>query len=234
MKTIFILCLFINITWASSINLDLGKTKTNYNRFSIPNNKASQLEMPQGEGISSYRLTGYIDLASRNQFYFLLAPLEAEYSLNPANSFKFNNTNFSAGTNTNVTYKFNSYRLGYLWTWTTATFNYWLGAVGKIRDAKIEVTQGSVRDLYDNVGFVPLAAFGFEWLLSANFSIFSHTDALGASQGSAYDSNLELRYRIGSFATSVGGRILGGGADNDSVYTFAQFDTTYMRFSFLY
>jgi len=37
-----------------------------------------------------------------------------------------------------------------------------------------------------------------------------------------------------TFATSIGGRILGGGADNDSVYTFAQFDTTYLRLSYLY
>jgi hypothetical protein len=43
-----------------------------------------------------------------------------------------------------------------------------------------------------------------------------------------------LRFRFSRIATSVGARILGGGADNNDVYTFAQFDTTYLRFSYLY
>jgi hypothetical protein len=232
---VFLFVLFFSFNaWASSLSLDLGQTKTNYNRFSIPTNVASQLEMPQGEGIASYRLTGYIDLASRNQFYFLLAPLQVEYSLNAVSNFRFNNTNFTSGSTTNVTYKFNSYRVGYLWTWTNSNLKYWLGAVGKIRDAKIEVIQASVRDQYDNVGFVPLAAFGFEWPLGSHFSIFFHTDALAASQGAAYDAHFELRYRLGSIATSLGARILGGGAENERVYSFAQFDTTYARFSLIF
>jgi hypothetical protein len=234
MKLLIFLCCISNITLASSVHFDIGNSKTNYNRFSIPNNSASQIDMPRGAGLTSFSLTGFMDLASQNQFYFLLAPLEVDYAFSSTNSFRFNNSNFSAGQTTNVSYKFNSYRLGYLWTWNTQNLKYWVGVVGKIRDAEITIMQNSVSDSYDNVGFVPLASFGFEWLLASSWSVFSHTDALAASQGSAFDSQLELKYRMGNFATSIGARILGGGADNDSVYTFAQFDTNYLRISFLF
>jgi hypothetical protein len=233
-RLLFLLVLIPSLAKASSLSFELGKTKTNYNRFSIPSNIASKLEMPQGESIRSFRLTGFIDQTNGNQLYFLLAPLEVGYNLSSANSFRFNNTDFNANQATNVNYKFNSYRIGYLWTWRSTHLNYWIGVVGKLRDAKIEVTQNDVRDSYNNVGFVPLASFGFELFLGRDFSLFSHTDALSAKQGAAFDSNLELRYRLGGFATSIGRRILGGGADNDKVYTFSQFDTTYLGLTFLY
>jgi hypothetical protein len=121
--------------------------------------------------------------------------------------------------------------LGYLWTWKTGGFKYWAGVVGKIRDANTEVIQGSTSDNFDNIGFVPLLSIGFDLYLTSRLSVFHHTDALGSSQGSAYDSQLELKLNLSSYAASVGKRILGGGADNDTVYNFAQFDTHYIRFS---
>ena len=121
-----------------------------------------------------------------------------------------------------------------MWKWENSSFNYWTGIVGKIRDAKISVTQGSNSKSYDNLGFVPLLAFGFDYKMTSQISLFSHTDALTAAQGSAFDSQLEVRYLISNFGVSFGKRILGGGADNDEVYTFAQFDTYYTRLSYFF
>ena len=229
MKYLFFLLLSINSAAASNISLDLGQTKTVFNRFSIPTSDTDRITTPSSDFLTSYRVTGYFDLANKDQLYFILAPLEVSYSFVSDKSFKFNNTNFNSAKSTEVNYKFNSYRFGYLWTWTSNTFRFWLGAVAKIRDANIEVVQGSSSDSYDNVGLVPLASFGFEWVLSSHLAIFHHTDALGATQGSAYDSQLEIKYKRGQFSSSVGKRILGGGADNDTVYNFAQFDTFYLR-----
>lgn len=231
LRILALLLLSVNFAFASSIHFDIGQSSTVFNRFSIPKSDSSRLIMPNDESITNYRVTGYFDLASKNQLYIMLAPLEVSYSLNPQRSFRFNDTNFASGTNTDVSYKFNSYRLGYLWTWNTSTFRYWLGAVAKIRDAKISVQQGSSKDEFDNIGFVPLASIGFEWALTNNIAFFSHTDALGASQGSAYDSQLEIKYKMKTISASLGKRILGGGADNGTVYNFAQFDTTYLRVS---
>lgn len=229
MKIIIALLVLVQFAMASEMSFDIGSTKTLFNRISIPKSDDDQLSLPKGDSITSYRLTGFFDTGSGNQIYFLLAPLEVNYKFRSDKNFKFNDTNFSTNTDTELLYKFNSYRLGYLWTWKLASLRYWGGLVGKIRDANTEVTQGSTSDSFDNIGFVPLLSAGFEWNITTNISLFNHTDALGSAQGSAYDSQLELRLRLGNYAISGGRRILGGGADNDTVFNFAQFDTDYIR-----
>jgi hypothetical protein len=232
MKLSLLILLLTTYCFANSFHLEIGSSATNFNKFSIPKDTSSQLNMPTSGSLTSYRLSVLYDLDEGHQLYFLFAPLETNYSLTSSGGFKFNNTNFAGSTATSVGYKFNSYRVGYLWKWQTGSLKYWLGAVGKIRDAEISVSQGSTSDSYDNIGFVPLASFGFEWFIANNISIFSHTDALGASQGSAYDSQLEVKYSFGKLGASLGKRILGGGADNEKVYNFAQFDTYYLRLSY--
>jgi len=219
---------------ASSLSINVGRTKAVFNRFAIPNTDEDRISLPVTGTITSYRLTGYFDLASGNQIHFLLAPLSTSYSFTSQKTFEFDNQIFSTGVKTDVEYKFNSYRLGYLWKWTLSSLQIWGGFIGKIRDAQIKVSQIGISRAYDNVGFVPLAAFGFELDLSQSISLYSHTDALTASQGSAYDSQLEIRYNLNNVSLSLGKRILGGGADNDNVYNFAQFDTYYAGITYLF
>lgn len=69
--------------------------------------------------------------------------------------------------------------------------------------------------------------------MDSDWSLFTHLDALGASQGYAYDFQFELRYKTSlHYSLGIGYRSLGGGADNDTLKNFAQFDTTY--FSLVY
>ena len=89
--------------------------------------------------------------------------------------------------------------------------------------------QQGQKSSFDNVGFVPLLSFGFDLVIYESLNLYTHTDALGASQGSAYDSQIELRYKLNSTYISFGKRILGGGADNDNVYNFAQFDSYFLK-----
>lgn len=235
MKFFNILLLFIKTNaFASSISLDVGQTQAIFNRFAIPNTAEDRISLPTDDVLTSYRVTSFVDLSSGNQLYFLLAPLETDYSFTSNSAFEFSDVLFNSNEETKIKYKFNSYRVGYLWKWKGSTFDFWTGLVGKIRDAKIEVTQGSSNSSFDNIGFVPLASLGFEWRLLSSLSLYSHTDALGASQGSAYDSQLDMKWKLGPFVLSFGKRILGGGADNDNVYNFAQFDSTYTRFTYNY
>ena len=234
MKFILILILASTEIFASQISLDIGNTSSVFNRISIPKSNMDQLTLTRDEAASAYRVTGFIDIPSGNQLYFLYAPLELEYDFTSTKNFQFNQTEFSAGAVTSLRYKFNSYRLGYLWTWNVGQLRYWTGIVGKIRDADTEVTQGSLQDSYDNIGFVPLASVGFDWSMVGRLGWFFHADALAARQGSAYDCQLELRYKLQRLSAALGKRILGGGADNDRVYNFAQFDTIYGKLSFLF
>jgi hypothetical protein len=234
MKLILVIIFSSSLLFADSINFDIGSTTTLYNRFSIPKSEDDKISTPTNKSITSYRATGYIDLDSGNQVYLLYAPLEVNYKFESKRAFIFDNKNFNADQETEVIYKFNSYRAGYLWNWKFSRLRFWLGAVGKIRDAKIEVRQSSRRESFDNIGLVPLAALGAELLLFDGLTFFTHTDALGASQGSAYDAQFELKYNHRGYGLSLGKRILGGGADNNKVYTFAQFNTYYLRMSYTF
>lgn len=212
---------------AHSLNFELGQTKTAFNRFAIPNTSEDRVSLPVDDTVTSYRLMGLFDLENGNQIYFLVAPLASKYNFRAEKNFEFDREIFTQGIDTEVDYKFNSYRLGYLWNWNFKLLRVWAGFVGKIRDAKIKVSQASTSKSFDNVGFVPLASFGFEYNMRNYLSFYSHTDALTSRQGSAYDSQLEIRFNMKQTAFSIGKRILGGGADNDNVYSFAQFDTYY-------
>ena len=219
---------------ANSLRLEVGQTKALINSFAIPNTGQDRVSLPVDDTLISYRLTGFFDLQDGNQIYFLVAPLATNYKFKSEKNFEFNNEFFSEGEDTEVYYKFNSYRLGYLWRWNYKTVLIWAGLVGKIRDAQIEVSQGETSRSFDNIGFVPLASFGFEYYFTGILSLYSHTDGLSASQGSAYDSQIEMRLNYGSTAFSLGKRILGGGVDNDDVFNSAQFDTYFIGFNYEY
>lgn len=219
----------LNSALASELSIDIGQTETVFNRISIPSSESDELSLGSDDRLTSVRLTSFYDLSSGNQIYFLYAPLEVEYKFHSQKSFRFNDTDFSNNTATKFRYKFNSYRLGYLWTWKATDLKYWAGVVAKIRDAKTEAIQGSLSDSFSNIGVVPLLSFGLNYRVYKNLYFFSHTDALGSSRGSAYDSQVELKYQINDYSASFGKRILGGGADNDEVYNFAQFDTYYLK-----
>lgn len=231
LKTIFLL-LLSTYAFSHSISFDIGSSRTNFNRFAVPNNDTDKISLNSNETLTSFRLTGLYNLKSGNQIYFLLAPLTTNTNFVSSKNFDFDGVSYSSVLDTNVKYKFNSYRLGYLWKWNFTNFDLWAGVVGKVRDAKIEVSQTGKSNSYSNVGFVPLASFGLEWTFYKSLSLFTHTDALSAPQGSAYDSQLELKYQRHNIGLSLGKRILGGGADNDKVYTFAQFDTHYLKLSY--
>lgn len=218
-----------SLVHASSISLDIGQSKTSYNRFSIPNSSSDRIDLPQGDTITTRRITAYVDLGDNRQLYILLAPLSLEYTFVAEKDFTFDGVNYANGTQTRVNYTFNSYRLGYLKTWNAARATWWIGATGKIRDAEIAVIQGTTTQAYDNVGLVPLLSLGFDWLFYFDLSLFTHIDAMEASQGSAYDAQLELKQQFRQFSWSIGKRILGGGVDNDKVYNFASFDTYYLK-----
>jgi hypothetical protein len=234
MRFLILIIWGLNICFASDISFEVGRTDTIFNRFAIPNDLPNRVSLPIDETITSYRATGFFDLPSGNKLYVLYAPLETSYEFSSKKNFEFNNTNFSNSQNTTVSYKFSSYRLGYMFHRDYSSLSVWGGLTGKIRDAEISVKQKGQKSSFDNVGFVPLLSFGLDWTIYETFSLYTHTDALGASQGAAYDSQVELRYKLNSTYISFGKRILGGGADNDNVYNFAQFDSYFIKVGYNY
>ena len=135
----------------------------------------------------------------------------------------FAGATYASGTPVEATYKFNSYRASYLWRFHSGRRSAaWIGVTGKIRDASIRLSQGSVRSGKDDVGFVPLLhlaasrTFGTRWYLALD------GDGLAGGPGRAVDASVKVGYGLSEdWSLGAGYRTVEGGADVESVYNFA-------------
>ncbi|MFT6259423.1 MAG: hypothetical protein ACJA0S_001415 [Rickettsiales bacterium] len=216
------------------INIELGRSKSSDNNFSLPNSSENEINLPDDQSFNSYRIKGRLNLKNNTFLSFLYAPFSTDYNFKSDKAFEFDNTNFNSGEDTKVDYKFNSYRIGYFKELSFKdNLKYWIGGVLKVRDAKIKVSQNGLSDSYSNIGVVPLLGIGGEYFLKNDISLFSHVDVSGFTQGYAYDFNIETRYYLNSKnALGLGYRSFGGGVDNDELMNFARFETLYVNYSF--
>lgn len=177
-----------------------------------------------GSGPNAFiRLYATYAFNDRHSLRLTLAPLSVEGTGTLPEAVMFENSRFEAGQPTQGSYTFNTYRLTYRylfdregsWTWGA-------GAALLVRDAEIQLEQGSLRETNDNLGLVPLLHVYGAYQLSERTSLLLDVEGAAAPQGRAIDAALKLNYTWPSgWHTSAGYRTLEGGADNDSVYTFA-------------
>jgi hypothetical protein len=193
----------------------------------IPGNSGSLFSLSDfSEGpFGSYRIYWGRRFSDRHEVRLLYAPLKLELSGKFPSSVNFKGTEFAANTETKVYYKFNSYRISYIYhlekfgAWESA-----FGFTGKIRDAEVRLTQGALQEGTSNVGFVPLLHFQAHRRLSEKWKFIFDMDGLAAPQGRAIDLALLFERRIsksGQNHAYFGYRTIEGGADNDKVYNIA-------------
>jgi hypothetical protein len=97
-----------------------------------------------------------------------------------------------------------------------------VGFTGKLRDAKVALSQGSTASEDTDLGFVPLLHFSGDWRIADRAHLLLDFDGLAGGPGRAFDVGLKLgvdlsnRWRVGG-----GYRTLEGGADVDAAYNFA-------------
>jgi hypothetical protein len=209
-----------------TLDVETGIARNTYNRFRIPGTTGTDVSLARDfrvspTGFQRWRLT-----YARNdheQWSLLYAPLTFHASGTPSANTDFNGTTFAAGTPVNASYTFNSYRLTYRRTiHPERDFAYGWGLTAKIRDAAIQVSDGTRTTRNSNVGFVPLLNFYGRWKMGDHWSFLVEGDALAAPQGRAEDVLLALDYRIShSLNARLGYRVVEGGADNPRVFNFA-------------
>lgn len=163
--------------------------------------------------------------AERHDLSLLYAPLELDYRGQFNRPIRFAGNDFAASTPTNGTFRFDSYRLTYRYNFIQREdCVFGMGLTAKIRDAEVSLRQAGNAASNSNTGFVPLVNYRLLWRFSKPFSLLSEGDALGASQGHAIDASAALQWHAtDSLSFRIGYRILDGGADSDSVYTFNRF-----------
>jgi hypothetical protein len=164
-------------------------------------------------------------IKDRHTISVLAAPLKIEYDGNSSRFLVFRHRIFFPYVPMRAMYKFNSWRLTYRYDIVSNdTIQFGLGLTGKIRDAFIRLDSMGVKTTRTDLGFVPLINTRLQWMFAPNFSFLLDADWLAAPQGRAEDILFALQYHIDKNAIiRTGYRILEGGADNRSVYTFSLF-----------
>lgn len=209
-----------------AVELEGGATWQSYNNVQVPNNSSgTRLSLRQLAGSGPWA-SGRVYLTwqpgRRHGLRLLLAPFSLTETGVSRTPLSFAGANYAAGP-VQATYTFNSYRLTYRYTAhqgsrTTA----WIGLTAKLRDAVIALEQGGTSSQKDDLGVVPLLHVAGQWRLTPGWHLGLDADLIAGGPGRAEDVALKLGRDMGRrWTVEAGYRLVEGGADVPSVYTFA-------------
>ena len=157
---------------------------------------------------------------------FLAAPLTVRGTGTLNQDVTYYGVDFPANTEVESTYRFDSYRLTYKYTFlNNEAFTLAAGLTGKVRSADIALMYDGGHAKRTDLGVVPLIHFMGEWKITPEIGLLLDADALVTPFGRAEDVLAALRYRHSDRVSyRLGYRVLEGGSDGGgSVYTFALF-----------
>jgi hypothetical protein len=211
-----------------ALEVEAGPVWQSYNDVEIPNDgTATRFSLKDLAGSGPWfawrvYLTWNID--ERHGLRALAAPLSITGTGVPAEAISFAGADYAAGVPTEATYKFNSWRLGYRytfggggdpWTWR-------VGLTAKIRDAKIELSQDGTTSRKTDLGFVPLLHVSADWRFTGRWSLLLDAEGLAGGPGRAADVALKVSREISPrWSLAAGYRLVEGGSDVEEVYSFA-------------
>lgn len=239
-----ILLIFLLLTLSlgaqAFVDFESGLAFSGYNDVQIPadtGTRFSLAEVTPSSAVPMFRIRAGYTFKERHTVSLLVAPLTVQGTGTADQDISFGGTTFLSGSEITSTYRFDSYRLTYRWTFfKKETLNLGVGLTGKIRSADIALAGEDGYAHRDDLGVVPLINFRTEWYFADRFGLLLDGDALLSPYGRAEDINLALLYRHSDKTTlRIGYRVLEGGSDGGGdVYTFAliNFITAGMTVSF--
>ena len=210
------------------LGVEAGPVWQSRNDVQIPGDTGTRFSLKDiaGSGPFPYiRVELTYKFNDKHSLRFLVAPFEYTETGVLNDNVSFAGESFNAGQATDVKYQFNSYRATYRYRFfSNDNWQWHVGGTLKVRDAEIKLTQGNVSASDTDVGVVPLLNLYGEYKLTNAWTFILDFDGLASPQGRALDLGLIARYNISdAWYLSGGYRTLEGGADNDSVYSFAWF-----------
>jgi hypothetical protein len=214
-----------------SFRLSVGNSWQARNDVQIPNSELGSrfsLEEAVGEGpITAARLDVSWMMNEKHGLRVLLAPLSYTESVTFDEPVLFAGGTFNADQQTDASYKFNSWRLGYFYSLLNSeAASFRIGATLKVRDAEIRLAQGDTVSFDDDLGLVPLLYLAGTYQLSDRWTLGADFDGLAGGPGRAIDLGVGIDYSItGNWKLGAELRVLDGGADVDAVYNFARFNS---------
>jgi hypothetical protein len=213
-----------------TVELEVGAVWQSQNDVEIPNDgtatRFSLVDLAGNGPWPAGRVYVTWSITERNGLRALAAPLSYTETGVLQEPVIFVGEQFLAGTPTEATYQFNSWRLGYRFRFYSGeSWRWWVGFTAKIRDAKIELSQGTVSAKKTDTGFVPLVHLSTEYRFAGRWRVLLDAEALGGGPGRAEDIALKVGWDPGEHWTvTVGVRAVEGGADVEEVYNFAWFN----------
>lgn len=229
--TIIIVLLFVCSGMASAssrLQLEFGLLENTHNQVKIPGDDGTRFNMRKSlpEDSPYFRIDYKKSFDNNHGLRLLYAPLRQKGDRTFSKDISFNGETFDQNQETDTLYQFNSYRASYFYQWVKK--ENWIvnvGVTGKIRDARIELKQGSKQKKRNDLGFVPLLYLWSEYWLTQDTKLTLDFDGLAAPQGRAFDIALMVGHKLSpSVIANFGYRMLEGGVDNDKVYNFSQFN----------
>jgi hypothetical protein len=160
----------------------------------------------------------------RHNLSLLVAPLRIEAASTLESNVSFSGTLFPAGAPVDATYRFDSYRLSWMYeVYRRDDLTLAAGASAKIRDAAISLSSPALElsATKTNTGFVPLLTASADYGVSPEVQLRLHAAGLVGPVGRAEDVFAGIVWTP-SPVTSLraGYRFVEGGADVDEVYNF--------------
>jgi hypothetical protein len=179
----------------------------------------------------AFRTEVTADVNDRHGFRFVYAPLEVTGSGTPTSTIRFAGGTFAPGVATDAAYKFTSYRGTYRYRIVRGqTWRWQIGFTGFIRDARIALAQPGQTAENTDIGFVPLGYVRADARLAERWTLGLELDGTAAPQGRAFDFSASVNYApTPRWNVGLGYRTIEGGADVETVYTFAWFNAAVAR-----
>ncbi len=225
--SLFVLTSLLQAQW--HLDFETGGVFSGYNDVRIPGEGGTLFSLSRELSMDPsvfYRVRAFYDFNPRHHLGVLIAPLSLQATGQLDRDLIFQGKTFTANSQLNATYRFNSYRLVYRYDFLLKEkLELGVGFTAKIRDAEISVRHDGIEAKKTNVGFVPILHFRMMWNFYNKFSLLVDGDALAAPQGRAEDVLAALHCQVSDgIGFKLGYRILEGGADNDAVYNFSLFN----------
>lgn len=207
------------------IGLEFGPVWFSKNDVRVPGDTGTRFDMTDltGSGPEVFaRLDGHWNISDRHGLRLVIAPLEVSGTGELREDTDFAGETFAAGAAEGI-YKFNAYKLTYRYTFgDRGAWRWRVGFTGVIRDANIELRQGTLQANDDDLGFVPALHLSGEYRIDNRWLFALDFDGLAGGPGRLFDVALKLEYDLTEhWRIGAGYRALEGGADTDDVYTFA-------------
>jgi hypothetical protein len=176
------------------------------------------------------RVEATVELTERQGLRFVYAPLTVTGRGRPSMPVAFAGGLFTPAP-IDADYEFNSYRVTYRYrVHDGATWRWYVGVTGFVRDARIALSQSGEAAEDTDVGFVPLGYLRGEARVADHWRFFLDVDGSAAPQGRAFDIAAGATYHPAPWwELGVGWRTIEGGADVESVYTFAWLNAAVAR-----